>query len=162
MRVSVSSLSKNTKKSRNKIKFVIVDATFICISILFAFLLRYDFTLTYNSITSLTHFAPILLSVKLVTFSIYGMYRGMWRYTSMSDLINIVKASTLGTMGALTLFVLIYGIADFPKSVILIDYVLTSILLSASRASIRIYFSNFNQTSFSSPHYDASQNRWIK
>ena len=57
------------------------------------------------------------------------MYRGMWRYTSMSDLINIVKASTLGTMGALTLFVLIYGIADFPKSIILIDYALTSIIL---------------------------------
>ena len=30
------------------------------------------------------------------------------------------------------------------KSVILIDYVLTSILLSASRASVRIYLSNFN------------------
>ena len=146
MRVSVTSLSKNSKKSRNKIKFVIVDAIFICMSILFAFLLRYDFTLTYNSIAALKHFAPIVLSVKLVTFSIYGMYRGMWRYTSMSDLINIVKASTLGTMGALTLFVLIHGIADFPTSVILIDYVLTSILLSASRASVRIYFSNFNQS----------------
>jgi len=146
MRVSASNLSKNSKKSRNKIKFVVADATFICISILFALLLRYDFTLSYNSITALKHFAPIALFVKLITFSIYGMYRGMWRYTSMSDLINIVKASTLGTMGSVTLFVLIYGIADFPKSVILIDFVLTSILLSASRASIRIYFSNFNQS----------------
>ena len=146
MRTSVSILSKNSKKSRNKIKFVIVDAAFICISILLAFLLRYDFTLSQNSITALKQFAPIVLFVKLITFSIYGMYRGMWRYTSMSDLVNIVKASTLGTMGYLSLFVLIYGIADFPKSVILIDYVLTSILLSASRASVRIYFSNFNQS----------------
>ena len=146
MRVSVSNLSKNSKKSRNKIKFVIVDAAFICISILLAFLLRYDFTLSYSSITALKQVTPIVLFVKLITFSIYGMYRGMWRYTSMSDLINIVKASTLGTMGYLSLFVLIYGIADFPKSVILIDYVLTSILLSASRASVRIYFSNFNQS----------------
>ena len=146
MRTSVSILSKNSKKSRNKIKFVIVDAAFICISILLAFLLRYDFTLSQNSITALKQFAPIVLFVKLITFSIYGMYRGMWRYTSMSDLINIVKASTLGTMGSLSLFVLIYGIADFPKSVILIDYALTSILLSASRASVRIYLSNFNQS----------------
>ena len=83
MSVSVSNLSKNSKKSRNKIKFVVVDATFICIAILFAFLLRFDFTLSNDSINSLKDFAPIALFVKLITFSIYGMYRGMWRYTSM-------------------------------------------------------------------------------
>ena len=138
-------MHKNSKKSRNILKFIIADAIFICMAILCAFLLRYDFTLSYDSIAALKRFAPIVLTVKLATFSIYGMYRGMWLYTSMSDLINIVKASSLSTMGSLTLFVLIYGIADFPKSVILIDFVLTTILLSASRASVRIYFSNLNQ-----------------
>jgi len=48
-------------------------------------------------------------------------------------------------MVSITLFVLIHGFASFPKSVLLIDYVLCTILLSASRASVRIYFSNFNR-----------------
>ena len=74
----------------------------------------------------------------------------MWRYTSLFDLINIVKASTLGTMGSITGFVLIYGFSSFPKSVLLIDYVLCTILLAVSRASIRIYFSNYKQSRNSS------------
>lgn len=138
-------MNKYIKKSRNHLKFIIVDTCFISLAIFSAFLLRFDFTLPNDSIMMLKYFTPIILVSKLFTFSIYGMYRGMWRYTSLADLINIVKASSLGTMVSITLFVLIHGFASFPKSVLLIDYVLCTILLSASRASVRIYFSNFNR-----------------
>ena len=119
---------------------------FVSMAILFAFLLRFDFTLSNESIQLLTHFTPTVIIVKLSAFSVYGLYRGMWRYTSMSDLTNIIKASTLGTMGSITFFVLIHGFSDFPKSVLLIDYILCTTLLAASRASIRIYFSNFDHS----------------
>jgi FlaA1/EpsC-like NDP-sugar epimerase len=140
------------KKSRNKLKFIIVDACFICLALFVAFLLRFDFSLPNESFKMLKDFTPILLASKLLTFSFYGMYRGMWRYTSLSDLINIIKTSSLGTMVSITIFVLIHGFSGFPKSVLLIDFVLCTILLSSSRASVRIYYSNFkfNQNSLSS------------
>ena len=116
-------MSKNSKKSRNHIKFVIADIGFITLAIIFAFLLRYDFTLSSESILMLKHFTPIVLGAKMISFLTYGMYRGMWRYSSMSDLINILKASSLGTMGSITLFVLIHGFAGFPKSVLFIDFI---------------------------------------
>ena len=136
----------NNKKTRNRLKFFIADAGFISLAILFAFLLRFDFALSNDTINMLKRFTPILLAVKLSTFTIYGLYRGMWRYTSMSDLINIVKASTLGSMGSITSFVLIHGVSGLPKSVLLIDFIVCTILLATSRASTRIYFTNFNQT----------------
>ncbi len=151
------------KKSRNKLKFFIVDSCFICIAIFFAFLLRFDFTLPNESFRMLKNFTPILLASKLLTFSFYGMYNGMWRYTSISDLINIIKASSLGTMVSITCFVLIHGFSGFPKSVLLIDYVLCTILLSSSRATVRIYFSNFkfNQNSLSNNNFNKGRKKLL-
>ena len=140
-------MSKNIKKSRNHINFIICDIGFIILAIILSFLLRYDFSLSNQSILMLKYFTPIVLGAKMVSFLTYGMYRGMWRYTSMSDLINILKASFLGTMGSITVFVLIYGFSGFPKSVLFIDFILCTIFLSSSRAAVRIYFSNLNNSS---------------
>ena len=76
----------------------------------------------------------------------------MWRYTSISDLINIIKASSMGTLIAIAVFALIHGFTGFPKTVLFIDFTLCTILLCLSRASVRLYFSNLNRsekTSFS-------------
>ena len=139
-------MPKNIKKTRNHVKFVIADIGFITIAIILAFLLRYDFILSNQSILMLKYFTPIVIGSKMISFLAYGMYRGMWRYTSISDLINILKASSLGTMGSITLFVLIHGFSGFPKSVLFIDFILCTIFLSSSRAAVRIYFSNLSKS----------------
>ena len=38
-----------------------------------------------------------LLCCKLVCFSLFDVYRGMWRYTGIRDLVNIIKASAWGS-----------------------------------------------------------------
>jgi FlaA1/EpsC-like NDP-sugar epimerase len=152
-------MSRNSKKSRNHIKFVIADIGFITISLILAFLLRYDFSLSNQSILMLKHFTPIVLGAKMISFLSYGMYRGMWRYTSMSDLINILKASSLGTMGSITFFVLIHGFSGFPKSVLFIDFILCTIFLSSSRAAVRIYFSNLNNSETKLSHHPSLNRR---
>ncbi|MDB9884572.1 polysaccharide biosynthesis protein [Candidatus Marinimicrobia bacterium] len=139
-------MPKNIKKTRNHVKFVIADIGFITMAIILAFLLRYDFSLSDQSILMLKYFTPIVIGSKMISFLAYGMYRGMWRYTSLSDLINILKASSLGTMGSITLFVLIHGFSGFPKSVLFIDFILCTIFLSSSRAAVRIYFSNLSKS----------------
>tara|TARA_B100001248_G_C27394584_1_gene464628 strand:- start:2318 stop:3955 length:1638 start_codon:yes stop_codon:yes gene_type:complete len=41
---------------------------------------------------------------------------------------------------------LLYGLSGFPRSVIFIDYIFSTILLSLSRASVRLYHSNYAQS----------------
>ena len=36
------------------------------------------------------HILGISLIAKLITFSSFGMFKGMWRYTSLIDISNIV------------------------------------------------------------------------
>ncbi len=35
---------------------------------------------------------PLLLLFKIIVFSMLGLYRGMWRYTGINDLLKVIKA----------------------------------------------------------------------
>ena len=137
---------KNYKKSRNFIRFILVDISLILGALYIAFLLRFDFSIPDHVGLDYAKFLPVILTTKLISFFIFGMYKGMWRYTSISDFINIAKASSLGSLMALATLGLIFGLTGFPRSVLLIDYALCTIFLGVSRASVRVYFSNISHT----------------
>ena len=133
---------KINKSGRFVIRFVIVDILLIPMSLIGAFLLRFDFMIPKEVFGLLTHYIPILLITKLTSFAGFGLYKGMWRYTSISDLINIIKASSMGTLLAISVFALLHGFTGFPKTVLFIDFTLCTIFLCLTRASVRLYFSN--------------------
>ncbi|MDP6499740.1 MAG: nucleoside-diphosphate sugar epimerase/dehydratase [Candidatus Marinimicrobia bacterium] len=139
-------MNKTIQKSRNVVQFLLVDIFLILGALYIAFLLRFDFSIPAYISNNLFTYIPVVLTAKLISFSIFGMYRGMWRYTSISDIINIVRASSLGSLMALSILALLFGLSGFPRSVLFIDYALCTIFLGASRASVRLYFSNLAQT----------------
>jgi len=138
--------TKSNSGGRFTIRFISVDILLIPISLIGAFLLRFDFRIPPEVFGLFRHYIPILLLTKLTSFAAFGLYRGMWRYTSISDLINIIKASSMGTLIAIAVFALIHGFTGFPKTVLFIDFTLCTILLCLSRASVRLYFSNLNRS----------------
>ena len=138
-------MNKTYNKSRNIFVFSLVDISLVLGALFIAFLLRFDFFIPEYIIGNLFTYIPVILFAKLTSFFIFGLYRGMWRYTSISDFISIVQASSFGSLLSLAIFALLYGLSGFPKTVLFIDYALCTIFLGASRASIRIYFSNISE-----------------
>ena len=138
-------MTKTYNKSRNIFAFLIVDTCLILGALFIAFLLRFDFAIPEYIIGNLFTYIPVILFAKLTSFFIFGLYRGMWRYTSISDFISIAQASSFGSLLSLAIFALLYGLSGFPKTVLFIDYALCTIFLGVSRASIRIYFSNISE-----------------
>ena len=138
-------MNKTYNKSRNIFVFFLVDIFLVLGALFIAFLLRFDFSIPEYIIENLFTYIPVILFAKLTSFFIFGLYRGMWRYTSISDFISIVQASSFGSLLSLAIFALLYGLSGFPKTVLFIDYALCTIFLGASRASIRIYFSNISE-----------------
>ena len=138
-------MNKTYNKSRNAFVFILVDICLVLGALFIAFLLRFDFSIPEYLIGNVFTYIPVILFAKLTSFFIFGLYRGMWRYTSISDFISIVQASSFGSLLSLAVFALLYGLSDFPKSVLFIDYALCTIFLGVSRASIRIYFSNISE-----------------
>ena len=138
-------MNKTYNKSRNIFVFFLVDICLVLGALFIAFLLRFDFAIPEYLIGNLFTYIPVILFAKLTSFFIFGLYRGMWRYTSISDFISIAQASSFGSLLSLAIFALLYGLSGFPKTVLFIDYALCTIFLGASRASIRIYFSNISE-----------------
>jgi len=132
------------KRKTNIIGFLIIDILAIAISVLLSFLLRYEFDFNAVGYSSIYKFFSTLLITKLVFFRYFGLYRGMWRYTSINDLINISKASSLGSLTGLSVYALAYGLSSFPKSVLFIDFIICTVFLCTSRVMVRFYFSNYS------------------
>ena len=148
---------KRSNRKTSLVKFLSIDLLLIVLSIGTSFFLRYESNLSLISKVFLLDVATIFLITKIGSFYYFGLYKGMWRYTSINDLINILKASSLGSLLGLSFYALIYGLSDFPKSVLFIDFILCSALLCISRVSVRFYYSNYsynnkkkNQFSFNS------------
>ncbi|MHB8453185.1 MAG: polysaccharide biosynthesis protein [Acidiferrobacterales bacterium] len=76
---------------------------------------------------------PVLLLAQGSMFWYFGLYRGVWRFASLPDLIRIVKAAIAGvSIAAATIFVLTRLIL-IPRSVFLLDGILLVLLLGGPR-----------------------------
>ncbi len=70
----------------------------------------------------------------------------MWRYTSLNDLINIVKASTISTFCIIVLILYINRFENVSRSVFIIDWCLTIIFIIGLRVFTRLCFAQFTET----------------
>ena len=82
---------------------------------------------------------PVLVFVKMSVFLVMGVYRGLWRYTSMSDLIVFAKAVVLSSVASLILLLFAFRFEGFSRKVFVIDAVLMLIFLAGSRMAFRLF-----------------------
>jgi FlaA1/EpsC-like NDP-sugar epimerase len=82
---------------------------------------------------------PLVLLVQAAVLSWTGLYRGVWRFASLPDLWNILRATIIGAL-AIGLALFLYNrLNDVPRSVLLLYPVVLSILLGAPRLAYRFW-----------------------
>ena len=129
-------------KRKNIWLFIFIDSFVIGLSLIGSYLLRFDFVIPKEFIPGATYFFVVLLFSKLAVNVVLNVYSGLWRYTSFNDLLNILKASTAGTVLSAALSLMVLGLFVIPRSIFFIDYILTTIGFISTRAAVRFY-SNF-------------------
>jgi O-antigen biosynthesis protein WbqV len=85
----------------------------------------------------LWHGTAIFTIVCFVVFWRMGLYRGIWHYASLSDVIAIVKAVTLAILIFLPVMFVLDRLANFPRSAMFLNWPLLVVLLMASRLVYR-------------------------
>lgn len=98
-----------------------------------AFVLRFDFAVPPDSMEVFWITLPWIVALKLVVFCATGHVHGWWRYVTFADLVALLRAA------ALSLFVIVaadYFFWSFriPRSIVLLDFVLTVLTLGALRS----------------------------
>ncbi len=81
---------------------------------------------------------PILIVLKLFAFLAAGVYRGIWRYTSITDIITFSKAIILGSAFSVFAILLLYRFQDFSRAVFFLDAIILLLLIGGSRFAFRL------------------------
>jgi len=82
---------------------------------------------------------PVLVFMKMSVFLVMGVYRGLWRYTSMSDLIVFAKAVVLSSVASLLLILFAFRFEGYSRKVFVMDAVLMFLFLAGSRMAFRLF-----------------------
>jgi FlaA1/EpsC-like NDP-sugar epimerase len=119
---------------------------FIVIASLYAaHLVRFDFDIPRLFLLLLAQILPFVIIIKLICFYFFDLYRGMWRYTSIADLLNIIKATSVSSLLIITLILFSTRFQGFSRGVYIIDWGFTILLVSGFRLGVRFYFESTGQ-----------------
>ncbi len=123
---------------KRRIFEVFLDAFLITLSYYAAFLLVLgsfegspNWQLFVNSL-------PILILFKLSAFLAVGVYRGLWRYTSVDDFITFTKGVILGSVSSVLALLLLYRFENFSRAVFVVDGMLLLASLVVTRMGFRL------------------------
>jgi len=120
-----------------KLIMVFIDLLLINLSIFLAFMIRFDWQLVSIPVNPCLYFMLSASIVRITLFAIFGMYQWSFRYASISEAINILKAVTIGSLSLVTIAFFTQRMS-MGRSVLLIDYLICLFLVGTSRFSPRI------------------------
>ena len=133
-------MANRIDRNRKYLVFV-YDTLAVITSICLAYVSRFDFQFTSDTLLILGQYLLWTYPVKMIVFYLFGLYKGMYRYTSIWDLLTVAKATILSSLVINTFFVIIPALRALPPSVLFLDFVFTSTLIPLVRVAIRLYYS---------------------
>lgn len=121
---------------RNNSWFVAAFQSLLVIfSLILAWLLRFDFSLPDRSLLWVS--VPVLVLVRMAPIAFFGLLHGWWRYTGFRDLKDVLKAIFVGSAAFILVMRYIFVFQAFPRSVYLLEPLLTAGLLIGVRVCSR-------------------------
>jgi FlaA1/EpsC-like NDP-sugar epimerase len=132
----------------------LLHACLVVVAWVGSFAIRLDFTVTEPFRAVMLETLPLAVVVKLAVFWAFRLFHGWWRFVGLSDMIDIAKATLVGTLGVVAATLALYGGTlavsrgeTFPRSVFLLDMVLTFLLVGGVRIVVRTYTESYRFTS---------------
>ena len=112
---------------------VLVDFALITASFTAAYLLRIAGSGTPSQRHIFLISLPVVLAARYAAFIPFGLYRGVWRYAGARDATAVVGAVLTSTLVAIGFLSATRQWADFPRSIFVIDALICTVLVGASR-----------------------------
>ena len=113
-------------------------------AIVASFYIRFEATGVADRLHTLVLFLPGFIIYAGIIYSLFHLYESKWRFASLPDLANIVRAASVLAVSILALdYVLVapnvLGQFFFGKITILLYWILQIVFLSASRMAYRYF-----------------------
>ncbi len=126
---------------RRRLLEVLLDMVLVCMAYYIAYLLRFEGPVYYLIGVDFEIFmksVSIVVGCQILCFYVLGVYRGIWESTSLSDLIDYIKAITAGTVLSVLVLLGVFRFQGFSRIVFVLYWMLMLLLVSLSRLSFRL------------------------
>lgn len=108
------------------------------VALVLSFGLRFEFAIPDEYVELIGVVLPIAVGLKLVVFLVFRQYAGWWRYVTLTDLLTLGRAA-LASSALLAAIIYLLGLRAFPRSVFIIDLMLTIGCLAGLRVVVRLF-----------------------
>jgi UDP-GlcNAc:undecaprenyl-phosphate GlcNAc-1-phosphate transferase len=82
---------------------------------------------------------PVLIFVKMLALLVTGVYRGLWRYISVDNLIVYAKAVAAGSVASVLALLFAFRFEGFSRAVFVLDAMIFFLMLAGSRMAFRLF-----------------------
>ncbi len=116
------------------------DLLWVPVALLAAYWFRFNLQqIPEVYLQSFSRLLVLSLPVYTCVFWFFGMYRGIWRFASLPDLVRIVKAVSMGALISTLAGVVFFRLHSVPRSVLVLSPLFLTIGLSGPRLFYRWY-----------------------
>jgi FlaA1/EpsC-like NDP-sugar epimerase len=126
---------------RHRLAQAAFDALLVALSYYLAFRLRFldQDDLPHRYWVLFAQSVAFVVVGKVVVFGAFGLYQKWWRYVSGRDFVQIVRAVTVASAILVVAFTVLRPFAhNLPRSVAVMDFILTLLLVSGARLVVRL------------------------
>ncbi len=81
---------------------------------------------------------PLVVAAKMVAFAMLRTYQGLWRHTSLADLLRLAQAVVLGGVLATLGVLVVFRFQGYSRALFVVDGLLLFLFLGGSRVAARL------------------------
>lgn len=118
---------------------VLLDFFLISFAYYLAFVLRFDFQIDTQNMNLYLTSLPLVLTATYSGFFFFGIYRGVWRYTGLEDLVRLAKGVGGGALLSILVLLFFYRFIDYSRVVYVLYPLLLFFGMTSSRLSFRLF-----------------------
>lgn len=127
--------------------FLAGDAVLLSLAFWLSFVMRFEFHFPYGYENLILTWLPVVLAIKILLLQVFHLYNISWSFVGIREMFSIFRACFFSSLIlALINQVTIYTVKGMtlPRSVILIDFMISILFILAFRVSKRFYVEAMN------------------
>jgi len=124
----------------------LIDLFIIAVAVMMAYLLRFDFRVREGVFEYIPYVFVMQSFIILLTFHLRNLYKRVWQYASIGELISIVKAVIIAEIVFFTTHIIVHSFIPsivVPRSIYLLSGMLIIIGIGGSRLTWRMFRDNY-------------------